>query len=478
MPLWNELEGQSLNGLPLRTLLRSEGRTAWFATTDQDAQPAIVSVFETLNDEDAVEARLRAAALVRHANIVVIRSIGKGRVADESLVYAVMEPFDQTLAEVLRDRTLAPEEAREVSDSLLSALEAIEAAGLRHGHVDAAGVLAVGDSIKLRSDCLGQRTGEGDAPALAALIYNALTGRRVVNERDALQLPAPFATLVRAGLGSTGSLAAMRRVLHGSSVPSAAATAAAPTPASSSAPPKAPTAAASAAAPGLAQSGQVFAQPPAPAASAKASAPPPATTPPRPPRSYPPTSPRTQPPVRPAHRPSVTIAAIGMMLLVLLALYFTFRRPPAHTTITGEAHPIATANEPAAVSAPALNPDAVPAKQAATTMGAATPPRETPLPARPSAALVPPAVPGVGSERSAWHVIVYTYTRQDAAQRKAEELAARYPQLEPQVFSPHDRAPYFVALGGATDREGAMARRDAARKAGLPRDTYAQNYRK
>ena len=174
----------------------------------------------------------------------------------------------------------------------------------------------------------------------------------------------------------------------------------------------------------------------------------------------------------------MTIAAIAMMLLVLLALYFTFRRPPAHTSITGQVRPSVTANEPAAVSAPTPNPDAVPAKQAATTMGAATPPHETQLPARPSAALVPPAVPGVGSERSAWHVIVYTYTRQDAAQRKAEELAQRYPQLEPQVFSPHGRAPYLVALGGAMDRDAAIARRDAARKAGLPRDTYAQNYRK
>lgn len=471
MPLWNELEGQSLNGLPLQTLLRSEGRTAWFATTDENGQPAVVSVFETLNDEDAVEARLRAAALVQHPNVVVIRTIGKGRVADESLVYAVMEPFDQTLAEVLRDRTLAPEEAREVADSLLNALEAIEAAGLRHGHVEASGVLAVGDSIKLRSDCLAPRTSESDAPALAALIHNALTGRRLANERDALQLPAPFATLVRAGLGSAASLAAMRRVLHGPSV-SSAAPATAP----------APAAPASGKAPDLASSGHAFAQPPTPApapatAKPRASAPtPPPAAPPRSPRSYPRTSPRQQSPVHPARRPSVTIAAIAIMLLVLLGMYFAFRRPPASTQVTGEAHPAATANEPAA-AAPTPNPDAVPAKQAASAMGAAAPPHETTHPARSSAALLPPAVPDSTGERTAWHVIVYTYTRQDAAQHKAEELAQRYPQLEPQVFSPHGRAPYFVALGGAMDRDAAMARRDAARKAGLPPDTYAQNYR-
>ena len=165
------------------------------------------------------------------------------------------------------------------------------------------------------------------------------------------------------------------------------------------------------------------------------------------------------------------------MLLVLLALYFAFRRAPAKTQITGEVQPSVSANEPAA-SAAAPNPDAIPAKQAASTMGAATPPRETTPPARPSTALVPPAIPEGSNERTAWHVIVYTYSREDAAQHKAAELAQRYPQLEPQVFSPRGRAPYFVALGGAMNREEALARRKAALTAGLPEDTYAQNYRK
>src|SRR6185437_967642 len=215
MPLWNEIEGQTLNGLTLHKLLRSEGRTAWFSIEDPEGQPAVLSVFEALNDEDSVQARLEAAARVQHSNLLVIRSTGRGRLEDESLVYAVIEPFDQSLAEVLRDRTLTPDEAREVVDNLLSALESVEAAGLHHGHVDASGVLGVGDNIKLRSDCLMPRRNQSDAAALAALIYNALTGRRYSSERDALQLPAPFATLVRAGVGANGSLAAMRRVLNG-----------------------------------------------------------------------------------------------------------------------------------------------------------------------------------------------------------------------------------------------------------------------
>jgi hypothetical protein len=72
--------------------------------------------------------------------------------------------------------------------------------------------------------------------------------------------------------------------------------------------------------------------------------------------------------------------------------------------------------------------------------------------------------------------VAYTYTREDAAQHMAAELAAKYPKLEPQVFSPTGHAPFLVTLGGGMTRQEAFARRDAARTAGMPSDTYAQNF--
>jgi hypothetical protein len=433
MPLWNEIEGETLNGLPLRKLLRSEGRTAWFSTENPEGQPAVLSVFEALNDEDSVQARLEAAARVQHPNLLVIRSTGRGRLEDESLVYAVMEPFDQALAEVLRDRTLTPEEAREVTENLLSALEAVEAAGLHHGHVDASGVLGVGDSIKLRSDCLMPRRGQSDAAALAALIYHALTGRRFSSERDALQLPAPFATLVRAGVGPNGSLAAMRRVLSGPAVTNAAAAASSPAAAEA-----------------------------APAAVAKAATTPAARL-------------RDEPEARPRRRPAITIAAIVLMAIVLAIFWYALKRPTPHTPISGEA-PSAASKPQAPATTADVPPAAAPVGNAAGAMGAP----ETVRPAaRPKPANAPAAETGPqSSDRSVWHVVVYTYTYQPAAQRAAAELAAKYPQLEPQVFSPTGHAPFLVVLGGGMNRQEAFSRREAALAAGLPKDTYAQNYRR
>jgi hypothetical protein len=453
MPLWNEIEGEALDdNLRLQKLLRSEGRTAWFATTDAEGRPAVISVFEALNDEDAALARLQTAARVQHPSLLTIRRTGSAKIAGDPYVYAVMEPFDQTLAEVLRERPLTAEETREVADSLLSALEAVESAGLRHGHVDSTGVLSVGDSIKLRSDCLAQRHGESDAPALATLLYNALTGRRFSSERDALALPAPFATLVRAGAASNGSLAAMRRILSGP----AATSATAPLAASAAPLPR------NAAVADAVTSGAAFPIP-APSPSTPRTATPAAVIP---------RSARGEAKLQPRKRPVITIAALVIMAIVLVAFWLAVKRPAGHTPISGEV--ASTPNPPQAAPA-AVPPKASPLGDAAATMGAP----ETVKPApRPSPARAATTTAPVSGERSVWHVVAYTYAREEAAQRKATELAAQYPQLQPQVFSPTGHAPYLVTLGGGTDRQHAFAQRDAARSAGMPADTYAMNFRK
>ena len=475
MPFWNEMEGKTLGGLPLQSLLRSEGRTAWFATTDTDQQPAVLIVFEALNDEDVLQARLDAAARVHHQNLLIIRRTGRAELDEDSVVYAVVEPFEQTLADVLQERPLTTDETRDVALSLLGALETVEAAGLYHGHVDAAGVLAVGDGIKLRSDCMTDRHGESDAPALAALTYNALTGRRFSNERDAIQLPAPFATFARAGFGPNGSLAAMRRVLTGPTssaavapvspapAPVHAATdlAAAPPPADPL--PPAPSIAAITAAPvssGLSQ--QPEPRGPSPQAGIPRAA-------------------LDEAGAETRKRPWIPIVALVIMAILLAIFWYMHKRPIGHTPISGEAT-TSSANPPAAAPpadtppTPAQNAAAVPRKpSAASEQTAAT---GAHLPTRHSSAATPADAASMTGERGIWHVVAYTYTQEETAQHKAAELATRYPQLQPQVYSPSGHAPYLVSLGGGMDRQDAFARRDAARAAGMPQDTYAQNFRR
>jgi hypothetical protein len=175
-------------------------------------------------------------------------------------------------------------------------------------------------------------------------------------------------------------------------------------------------------------------------------------------------------------RPGIAIAAIVLMAIALVVFWYATKRPAAHAPISGEA---ASAPNPQQAPPAAVSPAATPTGDAAATMGAPEPVKSAPKPAAKSAPAAPAtdAAPESG-ERNIWHVVAYTYSYQSAAQRKATELAAQYPQLEPQVFSSTGHAPFLVTLGGGTNRQEAFARRDAARSAGMPSDTYAMNFRK
>jgi hypothetical protein len=74
-------------------------------------------------------------------------------------------------------------------------------------------------------------------------------------------------------------------------------------------------------------------------------------------------------------------------------------------------------------------------------------------------------------------VIAFTYNREDQAQHKVEEIALSHPDLSPSVFTPTGHAPFLVALGPAMSREDAFALSGKAKREGLPKDIYAQNYR-
>jgi hypothetical protein len=85
---------------------------------------------------------------------------------------------------------------------------------------------------------------------------------------------------------------------------------------------------------------------------------------------------------------------------------------------------------------------------------------------------------GAGDEAHRWHVVAFTYNHQDQAQHKADQLAQRNASLRPEVFSPSGHAPYLVTLGGPMTRDEAAQFKAKAAGAGIPRDTYIQNYRR
>jgi hypothetical protein len=507
MMLWTDLEGREVMGRwRLGRLVRPEGRTAWFEATGANGEALMLSITETLNDDEDLLERLRAAAAIRHPNVVEVRDALAADLDDGPVVIAAMEATEENLGDVLRERVLSVGEAQAVLEALVQGMAAIHERGLVHGRMEPASVVAIGERIKLRSDCLliGD---EGFAAAagenvrdVARIVTQAVTRRVPSSEYDAvLQLfPEPMARALRRALSGNAkieeiaALAGVRLVAATAAKPeekaavplrpmiveprpaaqaqaaveeagqkdslqggSAGTLASAPAPADTTrrSEPVVSAGQAGDATPGAEKTASWLSAMPADAGAAE-----------KPLRAGPvlldgsePTTRReaerivvedeAQPWKQRRSAPWVLGAAALIVLATVGALLGLFHHgKPAGGTQSAPAAAVSAARTRAPqAAAPAVPRPAAGAAAVATTPG--------------------------------WRVVAYTYNHEAQAEHKAQTIAQRYPQLSPGVFAPHGRAPYLVTLGGVMSRGDAIAFRERAVRMGLPRDTYAQNYR-
>lgn len=501
MQFWNELEGQTIDGLfPLRRLVRSEGRSAWFETETPAPQagPATISLTEALTDADEVTARLQAAQKLKHPNLVTIHQVGQVRLDNTLVVYAVMEPIEQSLSDVLQIQALSAEEGREVAEALVGALTAVHGKGMSHGHVEAASVLAAQETVKLRSDCLQMTAGSQaeDVAGIGGTLFQAFTQRKAANATDALvnRIPAPFGEIVRNALSRRWSLAQIANALK----PAPPVAAAAPPLVRNTEPPvvkavaKAEVVASAAVAtphPAPASTPRpAAATPPRPAAPARAPGPPANAQPlpVAPPVALPVAEPA--PPIVDAYEPTprgarqkpwALYGAIAVILLAVLGWYLLRPHEEAGPAASPGAPAVSQSPVAATAPAPAVNKPA--GKPSAGTAQA--------RPHRPAAAVADAAAAteSVGAaagavagprstRRTIWRVVVYTYRGQTKAADSVARIQGAHPDLEAAVFNPTGSDVYMVTLGGSMDRPGALAMLAKARREGLPQDTYVRNF--
>jgi hypothetical protein len=448
MQFWNELEGRTIDGrYPLRRLVRSEGRRAWFETEAAPGSAATISLTEALTDADEVTARLRAAQRIQHPNLVSILDVGQVQLDNTILVYAVMEHIEQSLSDVLQMQALTADEGREVAEALVGALTAIHQKGMSHGHVEAASVLATEETVKLRSDCL-QTSASGqadDVAGIGATVFHAFTQRKALSATDAQinRIPAPFAEIVRNSFSRRWNLAQIANALKPAQPVTSAS--ASPTPGTTTIPTTSATPPTPAPVP--AQVPLQFESPvavPAPVKPAQAASRPPVPTP---------------TPAAPQRRPIALYAAVGVLLLGILAWLFWPKSAQAPTKASNQA----TA-APAAVPAPTTSAAPVTTKPSAALPGAR---KAKPTP-------VPTAAPV--SDRSIWRVVVYTYRGQTKAADAVSQIGSKHADLNISVFNPAGSNVYLVVVGGAMDHSQATQMLDKARRDGLPADTYIRNF--
>lgn len=469
MHLWTEYEGRTIAGdYTLGKLLRSEGRNGFFATFTASGDSAVIRLTESHYDEEEVLKRWRQVAELHQDHLVEIERVGKTTFDGVPLTYALMERNDANLEDVLKKRPLTTAETIEIAKSIVHALSALHASGLVHEHVEPINVLAVGDVVKLRSDCVRECIADGeftteeaceelrrrDVHDLGSLLLRCLTLERELT--TAHRLPEPFSRIIPGALEGSWSLAKMQAVLSPTfSTPPAPVAANLPRPAATT--PVSPT-------PANGNANGASARPAVATSPVSAAVPPAHTTR---------VQPETPLPVRargyremdevaePAKGPSKNVLLIGLVALVVLGLlcwHLLAGKPAATARTAGVAVPAAQPITPSPLAGGAPAAAGTPAPRAVAHTSAPE-----------------PAAPVAAHAAAGWYVIAYTYNHESQARTKAERVAHRH-GLHAGVFSPNGRAPYFVSLGGPMSEEAARALQHRARREGMPRDTFVRRY--
>jgi TonB family protein len=162
--LW---QGKTVEGkFPLLELLGSGPRGPIFRTEFSDANgrhsAAIKLIPVQPGDVAAHLARLQPVLGLSHPHLMKIFAIGQCQIRREPAIYVVMEYAEENLAQVLPSRTLTAKEAGQMLPPLIKALSYLHQQRFVHGRVQPSNIMAVGDTLKLSSDCV-RRTGEPTA---------------------------------------------------------------------------------------------------------------------------------------------------------------------------------------------------------------------------------------------------------------------------------------------------------------------------
>ena len=453
MQLWTEYEGRKIEGTyTLGKLLRSEGRNGFFATADTTGNAAVIRLTEAHFDEDELLKRWRQVAQMHQANLIGIERFGQTDFDGVAITYALMEADDANLADVLRERPLTLTETTQVARAVHGALSALHASGLVHEHIEPSNVLAVGETVKLRSDCVREciadiefNTPEGcaelrrrDVHDFGMLLLQCLTLEKRYN--PGLSMPDVFRRMIPRMLDGTWTLEQVGQLL--------------PAPVAAPAPPTAAVAAISTKA--------TATKPQSESVKSKAV-----------------NSGQPEQATLPLDMPRAAVKSTGDPAL-------RYRREIADESRGFNLRPWILGGVAVAivcimviwhfVSAKPAGPAQSQAIQSAPVVSPTAPQQLAPASVRPVVASATTRQPAVATHTPGWYVIAWTYNHQPQAQAKAASINARNHGFHAEVFSPHGGV-YLISLGGPMSEPEAKALQQRARRSGLPRDTYIRNYR-
>ena len=231
---WKRCEGRVIDGkYPLHQYLGGTPRSGVFliGPTDALAGKAVIKFSPAHPGMAKLQlSRWARAARLSHPNLLRLLDSGRCGLDGRELLYVVVEYAEENLSQILPERALTEEEAREMVAPVAEALIYLHGQGLAHGHLKPANVHAIGELIKLSVDAvtvLGELqlvgrgadaycapelasspvTGASDVWSLGITLVEALTQRapdgqatRHADPEVPATLPQPFLDIARHAL--------------------------------------------------------------------------------------------------------------------------------------------------------------------------------------------------------------------------------------------------------------------------------------
>jgi TonB family protein len=191
---WQQCEDQVIDGFPLRQYLGGGEDQAVFLTEYGGETPRKAAIKLTHAEPESTESQLgrwRLAAELSHPNLMRLFERGTSQLNKIPLLYVVMEYADENLSQVIPERPLTVEEAKQVLESALNALAYLHSRGFAHGHLKPSNFMAIDNSLKISSDGVskigsGSPTPADDVWSLGMTLVEVLTQQLPVwNPADA-----------------------------------------------------------------------------------------------------------------------------------------------------------------------------------------------------------------------------------------------------------------------------------------------------
>jgi TonB family protein len=154
--VWPKWQGEVINGVyPLRRFLNGSDRSAVFLTECKAQNVPTAAIKFVPAERVLTKAQLshwKMAAGLSHPHLLRLLDAGHCQLGGRQFLFVVMEYAEQTLAQVLPQRALTPDEVREMLLPTLDALAFLHRKNLVQGQLKPANFLVVNDQLKLASD--------------------------------------------------------------------------------------------------------------------------------------------------------------------------------------------------------------------------------------------------------------------------------------------------------------------------------------